>query len=249
MTGEGRALWVRPAALMMILAALGAFALLVNPLDPSGLLRFVNSGGRVSFAVFVGFYAVCTLSALPRNVLSTVAGAMFGLSWGLPLAYLGSLIGAAVAFWLARLLGREAVGNLTGARGSAFDDALVRRGFWAVMGARLTPFVPFTVFNYLAGVTGLSWRTYSWGTIAGILPGTILYVVIGTYALAPRLWSAEVLAGALLLGAAYVVARSLATKRRSRSRLTLAEMVRQHLEPGTALDDLSKGSSVAVGGQ
>lgn len=199
-------------ALALILASLGALSLLLKPLSPGGPLQLGDGDGPMGFAVFLGIYVACTLAAVPRNVLSTAAGAMFGLAWGLPLAYLGSLLGATLAFLLARLLGREAFGNLSGSRGAAFDDLMVRRGAWTVLAARLTPVVPFTAFNYLAGVTGLTWRTYLWGTIVGIVPGTILYVSIGGYALAPGSWSTELLSGLLLLTVAYLLWRAWARK-------------------------------------
>lgn len=205
--GARRAPWLRLAALVVVLAVSVGTAVAVQPLDPDGLRQGVEGPGGWRHAVAVVVYAVCTQAGVPRNVASTTAGVLLGLGWGLAVAYGGSLLGAAVAFWTARLLGRDAAVILGGERGAALDERLVRRGFWAVLGARLAPFVPFAVFNYFAGATGLRWSTYAWGTVLGLVPGTVLYVAVGSHALAPGDGPVELLVGAFVLVTAYTAFR------------------------------------------
>ncbi len=54
-----------------------------------------------------------------------------------------------------------------------------RRGFLTVLTARLIPLVPFSLFNYAAGVTGVSLRAYAPATLLGIVPGTVAYTTLG----------------------------------------------------------------------
>ena len=216
---HGRAAWLRLAALIIVLAAAGILATAVDLARVEALLQSVRGSGPAGSIVFVLLYAVCTLAPLPRNVLSTAAGTVFGFWWGLPLAYLGSLLGAVVAFWLARRLGQESVRKLGGLRASAFKQALAQRGLMTVLAARLAPVVPFTAFNYAAGMSDINGRTYWLGTLVGIVPGTAVYVSVGALALAPGSWSVEIAAAALLLllllllGVAYVVGRCRGSRR------------------------------------
>ncbi len=175
--------------------------------DLTRLLDSVREAGPVAAAAFLLLYAGCTLAGVPRHTLSTTTGVVFGLGWGLPVAYLGSLLGAGVAFWLARRLGRRAVARLGGPRVAAFNEGLARRGFWAVLGARLTPVLPFTVLNYAAGISEIDKRTYSAGTLIGVIPGTIGYVALGALATAPGPWMVPVVSAALLLVCAVYLAR------------------------------------------
>lgn len=85
--------------------------------------------------------------------------------------------------------------------------------------ARLVPLLPFTAFNYFAGLTGLPWRTYAWGTVVGVVPGTAFYVAIGAVALTPGTYRTEVLVGLLPLGAAYISFRSWRGRRNQDERL------------------------------
>ena len=45
--------------------------------------------------------------------------------------------------------------------------------------SRCLPVISFNVINYAAGLTNISWLTFTWATGVGILPLTILMVVMG----------------------------------------------------------------------
>lgn len=149
-------------------------------------LRHEYSGtglpGALGFALV---YAALSLLPLPATVFTLAAGAVFGLGRGLPIVVLGATLGAAAAFYLGRALGRDAVQHFTGARLQTLDRYLTRRGFWAVLAARLVPIVPFTALNYLSGLTGVRASSYLLATVIGILPGTTAYVAVGAYGTHP----------------------------------------------------------------
>jgi uncharacterized membrane protein YdjX (TVP38/TMEM64 family) len=48
------------------------------------------------------------------------------------------------------------------------------------------PVISFNLINYAAGLTAISWWTFTWATALGILPLTVLMVVMGD-----SLWSGE----------------------------------------------------------
>ncbi|MGI8680774.1 MAG: TVP38/TMEM64 family protein, partial [Mycobacteriales bacterium] len=134
--------------------------------------------GALGFALL---YALLSLLPLPATVFTLAAGAVFGVARGLPIVVLGATLGATAAFYLGRVLGRDAVQHFTGARLQTLDRYLARRGFWAVLAARLVPIVPFTALNYLSGLTAVRAPSYLIATILGILPGTTAYVAVGAY--------------------------------------------------------------------
>ena len=149
--------------------------------------RFTGLGwwAGVGYAVV---YAAATLSPLPKSVFSLAAGAVFGLAEGLIVVVAGACAGAVLAFYLARGIGRDGLHRLTGVRGDRLDTQLARHGFLTVLVARLIPVVPFTVVNYLAGVTALRFPVFLSATVLGILPATTAYVALGAYDSQPGSW-------------------------------------------------------------
>ena len=209
-----RRLITRAGVLILLLGASIVVALLVGLPDVASVRADIATAGPAAPAVFVLAYAVVTLAPVPKNVLSAVAGLLFGLAAGIALVFVAAMLGALMAFWLGRALGREAVERFTGARVARVDDLLSRRGVVAVIGVRLVPVLPFTAINYTAGLTGVRLRDYVTGTAVGILPGTVAYVTLGTYGAEPASWPFVISAAALGL----LTAAGLANGRRSRTR-------------------------------
>jgi uncharacterized membrane protein YdjX (TVP38/TMEM64 family) len=207
----GRAVRVRLAVLGVVVAAAVVVAVVVGLPDVESLRAGIAAAGPAAPVLFVLLYAVATLAPLPKNVLSTVAGVLFGLVPGVALVLLAALLGAAGAFGLGRLLGRGAVERFTGARVARVDELLRRRGLLAVIGVRLVPVVPFTAVNYAAGLTAVRIRDYALGTALGIIPGTIAFVALGAYGSSPGSWPFVVAVVALVgltAGGAVVARRS-----------------------------------------
>ncbi|MGL5796420.1 MAG: TVP38/TMEM64 family protein, partial [Waterburya sp.] len=63
----------------------------------------------------------------------------------------------------------------------AIDQAIGREGLKIVLLTRLSPIFPFNFLNYGLGITGVSLKDYVLGSV-GIIPGTIMYVYIGSLA-------------------------------------------------------------------
>jgi len=159
---------------------------------------------------------VLTLVPVSKNLLALVAGALFGLASGIVLSWVASMVSAVVTFALARHLGREAVAEMTGPRLARVDTMLREQGLWAVVVARLTPVLPFTVLNYGAGVSSTAWRPYLVGSAVGMIPGTVGYAALGASAgEGATTFVAAGVFGALLFVASVLVARASARRTRT----------------------------------
>ena len=173
--------WYRLIGLAVLTVAAVLLAVFIDVPNVSTLRRAYSGTGLFGALGFALVYAALSLLPLPATVFTLAAGAVFGLPRGLPIVVLGASIGALAAFYLGRLLGRDAVQHFTGARLQTLDQYLTRRGFWAVLAARLVPIVPFNALNYLSGLTALRTTSYMAATVLGILPGTTAYVAAGAY--------------------------------------------------------------------
>lgn len=197
------------AALLAIFAAVAIAVALLLPLPGVDEVRATAAeGGIWAAAVFAVGYALASLTPVPKNVVSVAAGVVWGLPIGFALVFAGAALGATLAFAISRVLGRDVIERMTGARVAKVDAMLSERGLAAVLGARLIPLVPFTVLNYTAGLTSVRTRDYALGTMVGMIPGTLAYVSVGAYGVTLE-WPFFVAMGVLglltLAGAVYAV--------------------------------------------
>lgn len=133
-----------------------------------------------AMAAFFGVYVlVATLSLPGAAVLTLLAGAIFGLFWGIVLTSFASSLGATGAFLVARFVLREAVAARFGVRLAGIERGIARDGAFFLFALRLAPVVPFFVVNLLMGLTVLPARTFYWVSQAGMLAGTAVYVNAG----------------------------------------------------------------------
>lgn len=140
-------------------------------------------------------YAGLVLFAVPASALTIIGGAAFGLVHGVAWVTVGANLGANLAFWAARRLGRVALEGLFGPRLGALDRVSGAAGFHGLLTLRLIPIVPFNLLNFAAALTTVPARDYALATLIGILPGTVVYVFFADALLAG---SAEASRGALL---------------------------------------------------
>ena len=138
--------------------------------------------GTTGLLVFAALYAVATVFAVPGSALTLIAGGAFGFAAGAAAVWLGATVGLALAFLVARRLARERVTRWLATKPSfaAVDRAVAAEGWKIVFLTRLTPVFPFTVLNYAYGLTGVSFAGYLAASATGILPGTLLYLYLGS---------------------------------------------------------------------
>jgi uncharacterized membrane protein YdjX (TVP38/TMEM64 family) len=155
--------------------------------NPQALLRkalqWIDGLDAVGALAFILLYVVATVAFLPGSILTLGAGVVFGVVLGTVYVFIGATIGAAAAFLVGRYVARDWVAaKIAGnAKFQAIDEAVGREGFKIVLLTRLSPIFPFNLLNYAYGVTGVSLKNYVLASI-GMLPGTLMYVYIGSLA-------------------------------------------------------------------
>lgn len=174
--------WARIAGLAVAGVVVWLAASSIGPRLPQ-LVAWTESFGMLAGLVFVGIYAAAVVLFIPASWLTLAAGAVFGLTRGVAYVFAGAVIGSALAFLVGRYLARPWVERwaASSARFGAIDRAIARDGRRIVFLLRLTPLVPFTLLNYLLGLTRISLGDMLLAS-PGMLPGTLLYVYYGRLA-------------------------------------------------------------------
>jgi len=146
------------------------------------LVDWFREAGMAGAAVYALAYGAATLLLLPGSILTAGAGFAYGPVWGMLLVSPVSALAATLAFALGRSLARPWVQRRMERhpRFSAIDAAIGETGFKIVFLLRLSPIFPFNLLNYALGVTRVRLRDYIAASWLGMLPGTFLYVYLGS---------------------------------------------------------------------
>jgi len=158
------------------------FNLLTQIQDP--LQELLQSLGFWKYAVFIVLYIIACVLLLPGSFLTLAAGAVFGLMTGSILVNIGATLGSAAAFLVGRYLARDWVAQKISGHPNfiAIDKAVADEGWKIVLLTRLCPIFPYFLLNYAYGLTRVSFRHYFFATWIGIVPGSTLFVYIGSLA-------------------------------------------------------------------
>ena len=125
--------------------------------------------------LYVLLYVIGTALLVPGLLLSFIGALLLGVWEGTLYTWIGATLGATLAFWIAKALGRDFVEQLLGGKLQALDQRIRERGFTGLLIIRLVPLFPFNVVNFGCGLTSLRTRTYVTATAIGIVPGTFVY--------------------------------------------------------------------------
>ena len=140
---------------------------------------FITKLGPWGVLAFIGLFVLATSFLLPDTVLCIIAGALFGLFWGVAAVLVGSVMAAAMQFALSHKLMQERIQRVLAARPSliAIQRAVSRDEFRLQLLLRLTPLNPATV-SYLLGAAGVRFSGFLVACLA-LIPNLVIEVYFG----------------------------------------------------------------------
>jgi uncharacterized membrane protein YdjX (TVP38/TMEM64 family) len=144
---------------------------------------YVRGKGALGYVIFGLVYIGASLiPGGPAAIMTLAAGAVYGLVTGTILVSISSVTAAALAFLLARGAFRARVQKIAQANPTfgSLSRAIGKEGGKIVALVRLSPVFPFTIVNYLFGLTPLRFATYFFASWIAMLPGTLAYVYFGS---------------------------------------------------------------------
>lgn len=146
-----------------------------------GTIQYIRSYG--AYAAAISFFLMVlqsVISPIPAFLITLANAAVFGWVRGAALSWTSSMVGAVLCFYIARILGRDVAERFTGkgALGQV-DDFFRKYGKFAILVARLLPFMSFDLVSYAAGLTSMGVAGFILATGLGQLPATIVYSYVG----------------------------------------------------------------------
>jgi pyruvate/2-oxoglutarate dehydrogenase complex dihydrolipoamide dehydrogenase (E3) component/uncharacterized membrane protein YdjX (TVP38/TMEM64 family) len=135
---------------------------------------------QTALGFFVMYVAFTSLSLPAAAIMTLLAGAVFGLLWGIVLASFASAIGATIALLASRFVLRDWVQARFRSQLKGINQGIEREGGFYLFTLRLIPAVPFFLINLAMGLTPIGIWTFYWVSQLGMFPATVLYVNAGT---------------------------------------------------------------------
>ncbi len=178
------------AGFRLVLVGIAAIVVLIllTQFDVQRLLRealdWIDSLGTWGVVAFAAIYILAAVLFLPGSVLTLGAGIVFGVVKGAVIVIVSATMGASAAFLVGRYLARNWVAGKIAKNSNfqAIDEAVGREG-WKIVGlTRLSPIFPFNLLNYAFGITRVSLKDYVLASFVGMMPGTLMFVYVGSLA-------------------------------------------------------------------
>lgn len=155
--------------------------MLFSSMNVETIAEYIRSYGI--YAVIISFFLMMfqSLAApLPAFLITFANAAIFGWWQGAILSWTSSMAGAALCFYIAKILGRDAVEKITSKFAlESVDGFFQRYGKHTILICRLLPFVSFDYVSYAAGLTSMGFIPFFAATGIGQLPATIVYSYVG----------------------------------------------------------------------
>jgi uncharacterized membrane protein YdjX (TVP38/TMEM64 family) len=150
----------------------------------TALAERIRGAGLKGVLVFVGVYVAAEVALVPGSLLTMAAGFAYGPIGGLLVASPASVLAATTAFLLGRTILRGWIRRkiARSPKARALDRAVERNSFKLILLLRLSPVIPFNVLNYALGLSDARLGRYVAASFIGMLPGTWLYVYLGSLA-------------------------------------------------------------------
>lgn len=144
-------------------------------------IAYIRQFGSV--AAVVSFFLMVLqsiLSPIPAFLITLSNAAIFGWFWGAVLSWTSSMAGAALCFYISKVLGRDVVAKITSNTAlNSLDGFFEKYGKYTILVCRLLPFVSFDLVSYAAGLTTMKFWPFFIATGIGQLPATVVYSYIG----------------------------------------------------------------------
>lgn len=179
--------------------------LVLGRLDPDQIRTVVARAGVWAPLCYSLIYILATLLVLPSTALNLMGGGLFGPWLGTLWTTIAAILAAAIAFYISRTIGRQALAHRLAGRWQRMDAEIKRGGLFYMFAIRLVPIMPYGLVNFAAGLTSIGFKEFLLGTILGTVPSVLPFVLLGSSSIEALSGNATPLVGALALTGVLVI--------------------------------------------
>lgn len=178
---EKRMNYIKIAVIIAI--AVASFFVIRN-ISLEEIKAWVLGHGAWAAVIYVATFVILPIFFFPVPVIVLAGGTIFGLFKGSLYTMIGVLINTPIMYFIGRFLLKDFVhrfvnNHMSAKLRSALESTNQKVLSLVLFIIRLSPIFSYNLVNYISGVTEINFLPYILTTIAGVLPGVIVFINIG----------------------------------------------------------------------
>lgn len=148
--------------------------------DSRELANWLLSFGAWAVIISIVVMIIQTIATpVPLFLVAGANGFIFGVAWGMIITLVGALLGATVAFYMARVIARDYFSRRLSKYMPQVDEMSKTSGAKVIFLARLVPILPSSIISYAAGLSKVSFSAFFVASVFGKLPEIVIYTILG----------------------------------------------------------------------
>lgn len=178
---EKRMNYIKIAVIIAI--AVASFFVIRN-ISLEEIKDWVLGHGAWAAVIYVATFVILPIFFFPVPVIVLAGGTIFGLFKGSLYTMIGVLINTPIMYFIGRFLLKDFVhrfvnNHMSAKLKSALESTNQKVLSLVLFIIRLSPIFSYNLVNYISGVAEINFLPYILTTIAGVLPGVIVFINIG----------------------------------------------------------------------
>ncbi len=143
--------------------------------------QFIQSSFLLSLLLYFLIYVLLLSLGMPLGaIMAMTSGFFYPYGTGVSITFISAVASALLTFLVARTTLYRYLKKRYTKRIEKIENAVNENGAYYVLAVRISSVLPFFWVNLLFGAANLSARQYILPTIIGLIPGTLVYVHMGT---------------------------------------------------------------------
>ena len=148
-------------------------------INQESIKNFIEASGFYGPLIFMLIYSIAPVIMFPNIVLTVIGGILFGPLFGSLYVLISCTIGSTLAFLAGRYIARDWVEANASGKILEIKSGIDKHGWKFVAVTRLLPFCPFTILNFVYGLSKISALSYAITSFIFMSPLVIFYVYLG----------------------------------------------------------------------
>ncbi len=147
------------------------------------ILAFLETYKTQSIFIYIGVQVMqIIISVIPGQAFQFAAGYLYGFPLGLLYSIIGATLGTLISFYLAKLLGKDAIHLFFGEEKMTYfiDRLNSKKAYTIVFLIYLIPGLPKDIVSYAAGVSEMKCKAFLILSLIGRTPGMAGSLLIGS---------------------------------------------------------------------